>query len=178
MRREIGLVLSLALAASAASFAEDEAATEKDTRRPVKVLQNPYDISSFYTSSSHSSPFDLGYSSDERDSDPYSISSFYRQDAPDDRYPISSFYRQDAPDDRYPISSFYRQDSPTGRYPIAGFYRQGATGRYSRFWSITPRRAAVVRRGASHRRFTTRELCLLAPTVLVPFAPFVSIDAR
>jgi hypothetical protein len=177
MRRQVGLVLSLVFLASAASFAEDETATpEKDTRRHVKVLQNPYDISSFYTSS-QSSPF-AGYSMDEDVTDPYSISSYYTQDAPDGRYPISSFYRQDAPDGRYPISSFYRQDSPTDRYPIAGFYRQGARGRYSRFWTVSPRRGVVAAApGRLRRRIATRELCLLAPTVLVPFAPFVT-DVR
>jgi hypothetical protein len=171
MRRELGLVLSLVLAAAAGAFAaaDDETAEApaKDTRHHVKVLQDPRDISNFYTSSP-SSPFDVGYDA------PAS------EDVTADPYAISSFYQQDSPTGRYPVAGFYRQNAPAGRYPISGFYTQqgSSTGRYSRYWSLSPRRrGGILGAPVRVRRAAARDLCFMAPTLLVPFAPFVN-DGR
>jgi hypothetical protein len=159
----------LVLVVSAGAFAAEEEndAPARDTRRHVKVLQDPKQISDFYTSSP-SSPFE-GYGLDVYDED---------ASPANDPYSISSFYQQDSPTGRYPIAGFYRQNAPTGRYPISGFYTQegSRSGRYSRYWSLQPRRRGVTRVAAAHarlRRAAARDLCFMAPTMLVPFAPFV-----
>jgi hypothetical protein len=54
---------------------EDEQAAAP--RRHIQVLENPYDISSFYRSSQGSEPVDFGYEPERANS----------------RYPIASFYR-------------------------------------------------------------------------------------
>jgi hypothetical protein len=170
---------------------DDNAAPAPDARPHTKVLQDPKEVSDFYTSSQSSgfapSAFELGYNDYEYDEDanvatnPYAISSFYTQNAPTGRYPIAGFYQQNQPMGRYPISGFYTQDAPKGRYPIAGFYTQNGsrTGRYSRLWTTgNGRYVGGVRVSPQRfRRAVARELCFMAPTVLVPFATFVN-DAR
>jgi hypothetical protein len=187
MRSELGLVLGLVLVASPLAFAaeEENEATAPDTRPHVKVLQDPREISDFYTSPQPSSPFEVGYGYDEYNedaspaTDPYSISSFYQQNAPTGRYPIAGFYQQNQPYSRY--GGFYTQNAPYGRYPIAGFYTQSGsrTGRYSRYWSAGNGRLGGVRAVSPQRfrRAVARDLCFMAPTLLVPFVPFVN-DGR
>jgi hypothetical protein len=189
MRRELGLVLGLVLVASPVVFAaEQESETPAQDNRPhVKVLENPRDISNFYTSQAPASPFELGYGYDNYDedaspaTDPYSISSFYQQNAPTGHYPIAGFYQQNQRSGLYPISGYYTQDAPSGRYPISGFYTQNGsrTGRYSRYWTVGNPRLSGVRvvTPPRFRRAVARELCFMAPTMLVPFVPFVG-DVR
>jgi hypothetical protein len=181
----------LVLVASPVAFAaeQESEAPAQDNRPHVKVLENPKEISNFYTSEAQPSPFELGYGYDEYDedaspaTDPYSISSFYQQNAPTGHYPIAGFYQQNQPSGRYPISSFYTQDPLSGRYPIAGFYTQNGsrTGRYSRYWTTGNPRVSGVRVVVAPPRFrhtaVARQLCFMAPTMLVPFVPFVG-DGR
>ena len=77
------LLLSLLAAAAGAQEAvpvtpaddaEDEATASPDTRRPLRVLENPYDISSFYRSSDG-----LVFGPEGGASERYPIAGFYRQ---------------------------------------------------------------------------------------------------
>ena len=98
--------------------AEEEAVQEGDLepRRPLRVLQNPYDISSFYRADGGRGDF--------------------ASEDGTERYPIAGFYRQDGGQGPYAIAGYYRQDGSGGRYPIAGFYRQpGGRGAYGGFWN-------------------------------------------
>lgn len=71
--------------APAAVAEEDEA--QPDTRRPLRVLENPYDISSFYRSSDGLV--------------------FGPQGGASDRYPIAGFYRQRGGSGHYGYSQFW-----------------------------------------------------------------------
>ena len=66
--------------------AEDQAA-EPDTRRPLRVLENPYDISSFYRSSDG-----LVFGAEGGASERYPIAGFYRQRNGSSRYGYSQFW--------------------------------------------------------------------------------------
>ena len=57
-----------------ADAAEDEATASPDTRRPLRVLENPYDISSFYRSSDG-----LVFGPEGGASERYPIAGYYRQ---------------------------------------------------------------------------------------------------
>ena len=66
--------------------AEDEA-TQPETRRPLRVLENPYDISSFYRSSDG-----LVFGTEGGASERYPIAGFYRQRGGSGRYGYSQFW--------------------------------------------------------------------------------------
>jgi hypothetical protein len=66
---------------------DEEAAAQADTRRPLRVLENPYDISSFYRSSDGLL--------------------FGPQGGASDRYPIAGFYRQRSGSSHYGYSQFW-----------------------------------------------------------------------
>jgi hypothetical protein len=86
-------------------------------RRTLRVLENPYDISSFYRSEGGAG----GFTSEE---------------ATADRYPIAGFYRAEGGQGPYSIAGFYRAEGGSGGHPIAGFYRQGGgRGAYGGFWN-------------------------------------------
>jgi hypothetical protein len=79
--RKLALVAGLAvLWGAGAAFAQDVDhegdAPRPEDRRPIRVLQNPYDIASFYRSSQGGE----GYGS-------------FTEDAASGRYPIASYYR-------------------------------------------------------------------------------------
>ena len=65
---------------------EDQAAPP-ETRRPLRVLENPYDISSFYRSSDG-----LVFGPDGGASERYPIAGFYRQRSGSSRYGYSQFW--------------------------------------------------------------------------------------
>jgi hypothetical protein len=65
--------------------AEDEA--QPETRRPLRVLENPYDISSFYRSSDG-----LVFGAEGGASERYPIAGFYRQRSGSSRYGYSQFW--------------------------------------------------------------------------------------
>jgi len=67
--------------------AEDPAAAQPETRRPLRVLENPYDISSFYRSSDG-----LVFGPEGGASERYPIAGFYRQRSGSSRYGYSQFW--------------------------------------------------------------------------------------
>lgn len=67
--------------------ADDEAAAQPETRRHIQVLQNPYDIASFYRSSDG-----LAFGHDGGASDRYPIAGFYRLGGGSNRYGYSQFW--------------------------------------------------------------------------------------
>jgi len=87
---------------------ESEEAAQPDTRRKIRVLENPYDISSFYRSSDGLV--------------------FGPEGGASERYPIAGFYRQRGGSSRYGYSQFwtngYSGGGRSGRAPLAiGFRR-------------------------------------------------------
>jgi hypothetical protein len=104
----LGAAAASAQEAAPAQVADDEAeeATTPDTRRPLRVLENPYDISSFYRSSDG---LVYGY-----------------QGGASERYPIAGFYRQRG-GSGYGYSQFWTSGysgGRRGRVPLAiGFRR-------------------------------------------------------
>ena len=97
------LALTLVGGVARAQEAEDEEIRREPVRK-IKVLENPYDISSFYRSSQGESYFD------------------YEQGQGDSRYPIAGFYRGEG-NGRYPIAGFYR--SRQSSYGYAPFWNHG-----------------------------------------------------
>jgi hypothetical protein len=98
---------------------EDEAAADEsvaEPRRTLRVLENPYDISSFYRAEGGSGGM------------------FMSEEASSERYPIAGFYRAEGGQGPYAIAGYYRSEGG-GSYPIAGFYRQGGRGAYGGFWN-------------------------------------------
>jgi len=67
--------------------AEGDEAAQAETRRPLRVLENPYDISSFYRSSDG-----LVFGPDGGASERYPIAGFYRQRGGSGRYGYSQFW--------------------------------------------------------------------------------------
>ena len=67
--------------------AEDQPAAQAETRRPLRVLENPYDISSFYRSSDG-----LVFGTEGGASERYPIAGFYRQRSGSSRYGYSQFW--------------------------------------------------------------------------------------
>jgi hypothetical protein len=77
-----------ALPETPAVVADDsEEAAEPDTRRKIRVLENPYDISSFYRSSDG-----LVFGPEGGASERYPIAGFYRQRGGSGRYGYSQFW--------------------------------------------------------------------------------------
>lgn len=67
--------------------AADDQAAPPETRRPLRVLENPYDISSFYRSSDG-----LVFGAEGGASERYPIAGFYRQRSGSSRYGYSQFW--------------------------------------------------------------------------------------
>ena len=93
-RRVVGGIVVLMVSASLA-FAQqdagrDESETPREPVRRIKVLQNPYEIASFYRSSQAPSPAP-GFGA----------------------YPLTDRHSMT---DRYPIAGYYRQGGGQGRY--------------------------------------------------------------
>jgi hypothetical protein len=86
---------------------DEEAAAAPDTRRPLRVLENPYDISSFYRSSDGLV--------------------FGPQGGASERYPIAGFYRQRGGSSGYGYSQFWTSgysDRGRGRGRLGIGYRR------------------------------------------------------
>jgi hypothetical protein len=89
------LLLSLLAAAASAQEAPEAPAAEEDadevaqpdTRRKIRVLENPYDISSFYRSSDG-----LVFGPEGGASEKYPIAGFYRQRGGSGAYGYSQFW--------------------------------------------------------------------------------------
>ena len=111
------LLLSLLAAAAVAQEAppqapavepEEQPVEQPDTRRPLRVLENPYDISSFYRSSDG-----LVFGPDGAENS--------------ERYPIAGFYRQRGGSGRYGYSQFWTSgysDRSRGRGRLGIGYRR------------------------------------------------------
>lgn len=148
-------ILIVAVGVAGAAWAQEPAEREDERAEPVqkiKVLQNPYDIASFYRSSGPNY--------------------FGLQPGTDfvSRYPIAGYYRSTQ-------GSFGLQGGPdfVSRYPIAGYYRQHPTTNaygYGAFWTTGygPRRLGVT---IGYRRSIGQngDLFLFAPTFLAPVGP-------
>ena len=103
----------------ASALDDQEAYVDEETqepRRTLRVLENPYDISSFYRSEGGGA-------------------TFMTEEPTADRYPIAGFYRAEGGQGPYSIAGFYRAEGGSGRYPIAGVYRAGGRGAYGGFWN-------------------------------------------
>lgn len=92
-------VLALALAGGALAQEAEEEQPRKEPIRRIKVLQNPYDIASFYRSSQGSGYFGL------TPADPLAS-----------RYPIASYYRS-------------HQGNPGGGFGYSQFWQSGYSPR-------------------------------------------------
>jgi len=165
----IGLAMTAFLGTSVA-FAQEPAAEEPEAsttqeRRPLRVLENPYDISSFYRSSQQGGygfygPIDLLRGP----------AAAYGQS----RYPIASFYRSRqgyycglqtrVAQNPYAIASYYRSNASTDvRYWYGGYGRPmpaGRPGGYSQYWN------SIGENG---------DLFLMVPTVLAPVGALSAI---
>ena len=153
--RKITLLLAALLLAGGA-FAQ-EADVEEDSQpgpvRSIRVLENPYDIASFYRSSQSRYDYYPTY--------PGLDPSYGGYAAPvDPRYPIAGYYRQGAGfGSRYGYSAFW-----TNGYRSGGAFVAGSG------WN----------RGYRRRIGQNGDLFLLAPTFLAPIGPLsgVFFDAR
>jgi hypothetical protein len=86
--RAMGWVVGAVLVAATASAQEasEDAEPRREPTRRIKVLHNPYDLASFYRSSSPSAPVYFGGPIDEPRESRYPIASFYRQGGGQGRY--------------------------------------------------------------------------------------------
>lgn len=165
MRREALAVLSMVLLAAVAGAQEDvrenEAATDEqeiapESRRQIRVLEHPYDISSFYRSAeggyfwAPAYPMGPGYG---------------YHDPGNDRYPIAGYYRQR---DGY-YSQFW-----TGGYGGWGGYGYG--GAHRGRGAVRPGFGFGRGRGGFGRSIGENgDLFLFAPAFLAPVGPLSGI---
>ena len=159
MRREALAVLSMVLLASVAGAQEpvrenemlEEPEEAQAERRPLRVLENPYDISSFYRSS-EGGLFMVGPG--------YGYGSGYGDPA-NEKYPIAGYYRQRGAG--YGYSAFWTNGY--GGYPAYGGVNGGHRGQH---------RGG---RGLGFRRSIGEngDLFLFAPAFLAPVGPLTGI---
>ena len=157
--RKITFVLAALLLAGGvrAQEADVEEEAPPGPVRSIRVLENPYDIASFYRSSQ----------------------------SRDDYYPVyPGLYPAygggyAAPvDPRYPIAGYYRQGMPAGnRYGYSAFWTNGYRGRGNGGFVVN---GPGPRLGYRRRIGQNGDLFLLAPTFLAPVGPLsgVFFDAR
>lgn len=157
----MAFVVTALLGTAAARAQEPEAVDEKEPaaepRRPLRVLENPYDISSFYRSSQGGYGFYGPGDLLEQPPTPYGPS----------RYPIAGFYRSrqgyyfglqtPVAQNPYAIASYYRSNASTDvRFWYGGYGRPmpaGRPGGYGQYWN------SIGENG---------DLFLMAPTFLAP----------
>lgn len=139
MRRKLLLVAVLGLTALGTSVRTSSAAEdceEGERREPVrriKVLENPYDIASFYRSSQ-----DEGYG-------------YW---GPGPGYAPYGYFGGPAGRGRYPIASYYRNDSSPGPGGYSRFWTFGYSSGYRRANVVVPYRRTIGQNG---------DLFLMAP---------------
>jgi hypothetical protein len=142
---------------------DEEREAPVEARRPLRVLENPYDIASFYRSSQGGSGF-------------YGPIDLLRQPASPygGRYPIAGFYRSNqgyyfglqgpVSQNPYAIASFYRSNSGNDvRFWHGGYGRPAQAGRpggYSQYWNSIGENGDVF---------------LMAPTFLAPVGALSAI---
>ena len=119
MRGKVIALVMAAVASAAIARAQEPSVSEEDreqpaeARRPLRVLENPYDISSFYRSSQSGGgfygPVDLLRQPEMPSGGPYAIAGFYRSHqgyyfglqtpVSQNPYAIASYYRSSASND-------------------------------------------------------------------------------
>ena len=158
-------VVASTAAARAQEAVEDEQGQEQpaEARRPLRVLENPYDIASFYRSSQSGvgfyGPIDLL----RQPPTPY-----------DGRYPIAGFYRSNQ-------GYYFGLQSPVSRnpYAIASYYRSSASNDV-RFWHGGYGRPAAGGRPGGYSQYWNSigengDVFLMAPTILAPVGALSAI---
>lgn len=164
----MGLVVTVLLGTAMAWGQEPAAVDEQEQeqpaqpRRPLRVLENPYDISSFYRSSQGGYGF-------------YGPSDLLQPPAPyGSRYPIAGFYRSSQ-------GYYFGLQTPVSQnpYAIASYYRSSASTDV-RFWYGGYGRAVPTsRKGGYHQYWNSigenGDLFLMAPTVLAPVGALSAI---
>jgi hypothetical protein len=158
----MAMVASAALA-RAQEVAVDEQEQPTETRRALRILENPYDIASFYRSSQGGGGFYGPIDLLRRPPLPYGS-----------RYPIAGFYRSSQ-------GYYFGLQTPVSRnpYAIASYYRSSASNDV-RFWHGGYGRAAVGGRPGGYNRYWNSigengDVFLMAPTILAPVGALSAI---
>ncbi len=171
MRGKLTAFVMMVLASSAVAQTQeppvDEQSQEQpaESRRPLRVLDNPYDISSFYRSSQGGGGFYGPVDLLRQPPTPYG-----------GRYPIAGFYRSNQ-------GYYFGLQTPVSQnpYAIASYYRSSASNDV-RFWYGGYGRSAPARRrggGQYHQYWNSigenGDVFLLAPTFLAPVGALSAI---
>jgi hypothetical protein len=159
------MVVAVSGVARAQEAAVDEQSQEQpaEARRPLRVLENPYDIASFYRSSQSGvgfyGPIDLL----RQPPLPYG-----------GRYPIAGFYRSNQ-------GYYFGLQSPVSRnpYAIASYYRSSASNDV-RFWHGGYGRPVSAGRPGGYAQYWNSigengDVFLMAPTILAPVGALSAI---
>ena len=139
MRRKLLLVAIVGLTAMGGSVRASRAAEDGDEAerrepvRKIKVLENPYDIASFYRSSQDEG---YGYWGPEPGYGPY------------------GYFGEPAGRGRYPIASYYRNDLSPGPGGYSRFWTFGYSSGYRRANGVVSYRRSIGQNG---------DLFLMAP---------------
>jgi hypothetical protein len=164
----IAFVMSV-VATTAVARAQEPAGDERvqeqpaEARHPLRVLDNPYDLASFYRSSQSG----IGY---------YGPIDLLREPASayGGRYPIAGFYRSHQ-------GSYFGLQGPVSQnpYAIASYYRSSASNDV-RFWNGGYGRAAATGRPGGYNQYWNSigengDLFLMAPTILAPVGALSAI---
>jgi hypothetical protein len=170
MRGKLIAAFVMTVAASTAVVRAQEAVADEqgqerpaEARRPLRVLDNPYDISSFYRSSQGGGGF-------------YGPIDLLRQPATPygGRYPIAGFYRSHQ-------GYYFGLQTPVSQnpYAIASYYRSSASNDV-RFWHGGYGRPAVAGRPGGYSQYWNSigengDVFLMAPTILAPVGALSAI---
>jgi hypothetical protein len=160
-------LLGVASARAQEAATEDEAAETQAPRRTIRVLDNPYDIASFYRSSSSGPYFHAPVDFYHLRPSPYGPPTSYRG-----QYPIASYYRSQQ-------GNYFGLQTPVAQnpYAIASYYRSSASNDV-RFWY-----GGYGPRGGERREYgrywnsigENGDLFLMVPTVLAPVGALSAI---
>jgi hypothetical protein len=168
MRRKVIAFVMTVVASTAMARAQeavDESGQEQpaEARRPLRVLENPYDIASFYRSSQGGTGF-------------YGPIDLLRQppSSHGGRYPIAGFYRSNQ-------GYYFGLQSPVSRnpYAIASYYRSSASNDV-RFWHGGYGRPVTTGRPGGYSQYWNSigengDVFLMAPTILAPLGALSAI---
>jgi hypothetical protein len=164
------MALAMTVVASAAVAQAQEPAVEEqaqeqpaEARRPLRVLENPYDISSFYRSSQSGTGFYGPIDLLRRPTAPYG-----------GRYPIAGFYRSHE-------GYFFGLQTPVSQnpYAIASYYRSSASNDV-RFWHGGYGHSVPAGRPGGYSQYWNSigengDVFLMAPTFLAPVGALSAI---
>jgi hypothetical protein len=169
MRGKLTVLLMMVAASTAGAKTQEPTADEQtqehpaESRRPLRVLENPYDISSFYRSNQSGGGFYGPIDLLRRPAMPYG-----------GRYPIAGFYRSNQ-------GYYFGLQTPVSRnpYAIASYYRSSASNDV-RFWHGGYGRPAPKGRPGGYSQYWNSigengDVFLLAPTILAPVGALSAI---